>query len=114
MDVGKILGPLFDKAGKYAAIRDKAGTYSVIVAVGLVALHHWNVMQLDNIPLPHFVDALYAYILVNAGFAAPFIYRERKARIAIGKKCLQCGRDLEETINYSCPDCGEIKYEKKQ
>lgn len=103
MDVKKIFGRPFVRAGKYA----------LICAVLAVAVHHWGVVQLDNVPLPHFVDFLYVYIVVNASAATPFIYWERKSRVTPEKLCPQCGKALESYPCYKCPDCGKIKFKRE-
>ncbi|MCL0088704.1 hypothetical protein M1N87_02710, partial [Dehalococcoidia bacterium] len=76
------------------------------------ALQHWNVVHLDGVPIPHFIDILYGYLLVNITMAAPFIYLERRAQVAAEALCPACKQPLQMCATYTCSDCGKIEFKK--
>jgi hypothetical protein len=90
----------------------KSGEYTLIVAIVAIALSHWGVFVLDKIPIPHFVDILYGYIVLNSFFAGPFIYLERKAARVSEIMCPKCRGKLEAITNYNCPNCGRLEYQQ--
>lgn len=92
----------------------KTGKYTLFLAILAVALHFWDVLALDKIPIPHFVDGLYLYILVNGLATGPFIYLEKRARVAFEIICPQCKGPLEVITNYNCPNCGRLEYKQQQ
>lgn len=91
----------------------KSGTYSFVITIFALALQYWGVIQLELIPITRIVDYLYAYLMVNGIAATPFIYLERKTRVAPGKFCPKCDRPLEASVTYKCPKCGVIIFERK-
>jgi hypothetical protein len=93
----------------------KSGTYSFVIVIFALALQYWGVIPLELIPIPHLLDILYGYLMVNGMAATPFIYLERKSRVALGKFCPKCNRQLEVSVTYKykCPKHGVIKFEKE-
>jgi len=96
----------------FLQLLSKSGTYSFVIVIFALALQYWGVIPLEQIPIPHLIDILYGYLMVNGMAATPFIYLERKSRVAPGKFCPNCNSQLEASVNYKCPNCGEIKFEK--
>jgi len=94
-------------------ILTKAGTCALPVVMASLLLNYWGVIMLSKVPLPFFVDGLYIYTVVNGAAATPFIYLERRAKLAHGKTCPYCDSILESSINYTCPKHGEITPENK-
>lgn len=87
----------------------KIGNCTLIVIVFGIVLDKWSVFDLSQIPIPHMVDFLYIYLLVNATAAGPYMYLEKKKRVAIGKFCPVCDSKLEISQKFHCPNCGDIK-----
>ena len=92
--------PLLNKLGPGA---------TTVVGVGL-ALNYWGVIQLLNIPIPHFVDGLYGYLAINAAAIWPFTHFRARQRPAVGKNCPRCSGPLKIDENYSCSNCGTIEF----
>ncbi|OGO05085.1 MAG: hypothetical protein A2Y91_03280 [Chloroflexi bacterium RBG_13_54_8] len=88
----------------------RAGAWALVVAVGALALNHWNVVPIDK--LPGLVDVLYVYVALNTAAACPFIYLERRARVSPQAICPQCGKRLETFLSFKCADCGTIEFKK--
>ena len=87
----------------------KIGNYTLIAIVFGIVLDKWTILDLSQIPIPHTEDFLYIYLLVNATTAGPYIYLEKKQRVAIGKFCPACNSKLEYSQKFNCPNCGDIK-----
>lgn len=98
----------------FQAIVSRFGKWTLIGVIFVIAFNHWDIINLSRIPLPHLIDAMYLYLLLNGAVATPFIYLERRAKVKAGKLCPQCGNLLEETSNYSCPTCGRIRFDKSE
>ena len=97
----------------FQAIVSRFGKGTFVVILFVVAFHHWGIVNLSGIPIPYWIDILYGYLLLNGAAATPFIYMERRARVRVGKNCPQCGELLEEITNFTCPKCGQIRFDKK-
>ncbi len=95
------------------AIVSRFGKGTFVVILFVVAFNHWGIVNLSGIPMPHLIDILYGYLLLNGAAATPFIYLERRARVRAGKNCPRCGELLEEITNFTCPKCGQIRFDKK-
>lgn len=92
----------------------KAGKYALFVAILAVVLNYWGIIALDGIPIPHFVDVLYGYVLLNSLVAGPFIFLERRGRQKVGLLCPKCKEPLEEIIDYACPKCGKLEFKPQK
>ena len=92
----------------FQAIVSRFGKGAFVIALFAVALHHWEILNVNGIP----INILYGYLLLNGTAATPFVYLERRARVRAGKNCPQCDGILEEIINYKCPTCGRIRFDK--
>lgn len=101
MDRGTMFGQLFRKTGEY----------SLIVALLAVAADHYDVVQLSNVP--HFVNLLWLYVLVNGIAAARFMYvRRRKGGLGPKAVCPQCKSVLQQDVSFTCPQCGKLEFKK--
>lgn len=98
----------------FQAIVSRFGKGTFFITLFLVAFNHWGLVNLSGVPIPHFVDIMYGYLLLNGAAATPFFYLERRARARAGKNCPRCGSILQETANYTCPACGQIRFEKSE
>lgn len=98
----------------FRRIAFRTGKYSLFLAILAVALNYWGVLALDKIPIPHFIDILYAYVLANGSAASLFLFLERKAQLALGAACPQCKGPLEAITSYNCPNCERLEYKKQQ
>jgi len=98
----------------FRLVVSRFGKGTFVVTLFIAAFHHWGIVNLSGIPIPHLIDAIYLYLLINGVAATPFIYLERRARIRAKKNCPQCGRLLEETAKYRCPECGQIRFEQNK
>ncbi len=96
---------------KTVVARFGKGTFLVVVLA--VTFSHWGIINISGVPIPHFVDILYAYLLFNGIAVTPFVYLERRAKAQARKTCPSCGAQLEENLNFTCPTCGRIRFEKK-
>lgn len=101
MNISNLTKILVNRIGKYAYIG---------AAVG-VALQYWDIINLENIHslLP---TGLYIYIISNGVAATPFIYFEKKAKVA--KICPYCDKPLEKLLKYKCRKCGGVLEIKKE
>ena len=97
---------LFSKKEKFL----KTGNYTLIGVVFSIILDHWDVFQLDKIPIPHFVDFMYISIGINVSAFSVFLYLEKRSRVAA--ICPECGNELEIVKNFKCSDCGVLKFNK--
>ena len=79
------------------------GKYTFVVALLVVALNFWKVVDLSNVPIA--LNVLYGYLLVNGIVATPFIYLERRLRRQPGWKCPACGNTMV-TSQLVCTSCG--------
>jgi hypothetical protein len=104
--VDKLLKLVFSKYTDYGG----KGTF-LIVILGLAA-HHWNVIQLQNVPFPYFVDGLWVYLIVNLSVVMSVSIFEHRRRES-GKYCPKCNAQLEVDLNYICPNCGKVRFEKE-
>lgn len=95
----------------YFQVLSKTGGLSVVIVVFLLAFNYWNAINLKAIwqLLP---DILFLYLMLNATAIVPFVYLEKRTKATIGKFCPICGNPLEKFLNYKCPKCGKIKFEK--
>lgn len=98
MDISPILTEFVSRTGKW----------SLIVAVFLIAFNHWQLIVISS---KLFLDMLYFYVLINAIFVSPFLYLERRRKLA-NVVCPYCGEVLRMLPQYKCPHCGKIKAEK--
>lgn len=83
------------------------GGSTAVVMIG-VALNHWGALDLTKLPIPHFLDALYFWLILNAGGA--WALARRRGRVAVGKHCPQCEAPLTVKENYTCAQCGDISF----
>ena len=91
---------------------NKGGAAAIfIVAFGLF-LDYFQVINLDNIPIPGLTVGLWIYLLINAGIATPFHYLREKSQEA--GLCPKCGKPLRMTPNFSCDNCGMEFKEQNQ
>ncbi len=97
----------------FQAIVSKFGKATFVVILFVIAFHHWGILNLSGIPIPYLTDILYGYLLLNGAVATPFIYMERRARVRVAKNCPRCGEPLEVITNFSCPKCGQIRFDKR-
>ena len=81
-----------------------------LVAFGLF-FNYYDVINLDNIPIPHLTVGLWAYLLINAGIATPFHYLKNKTDE--NSVCPNCGEPLEINPRFYCKNCGELKFNNK-
>lgn len=88
----------------------KAGKWTLVIVIIAVVLNHWEILK---IPIPHLVNVLYAYILLNGLAAGPYIYLEKRATVVASKVCPQCGVMLESSMTYNCPNCGKLEFKKQ-
>lgn len=95
----------------FTNLLNKTGKYSTVIAIFAVSLQYWNVLHLENIN-PFLINFLYLYIIASGIFATPFIYFEKRPKILQMKTCPQCNTTLEMSVNYNCPKCGKLVYEK--
>lgn len=89
----------------------KGGAAAIfLVAFGLF-FNYYDVINLDNIPIPYLIVGLWIYLIINAGIATPFHYlKEKSGQNAF---CPQCGKPLKITPKFSCDNCGmEFKKQK--
>ncbi|GEM_PF-5732792 len=102
MDLSQIFSPIFiDRVLK-------GGGHTFIFVIFLVVFNHWGIFRLNS----SFVDFLHFYLLINGTIGATLIYRRQQARKSNGKKCPQCEEMLESLIEYKCPACGKITFQK--
>jgi len=87
----------------------KSGTWSTVVVSALLAFNYWGVLDLSKIPYGHTVDILYGYLIVGIIGILPLL---RKRRPEVDKLCPVCDSPLQSRPQYSCPECGDIKFEK--
>lgn len=87
----------------------KTGNYTLIGIVFAISFDYWNVIDLSQIPIPHSIDYLYVYLLLNATAAGPYVHLEKKSRVAIGKFCPSCQTELNISQKFHCSNCGNIK-----
>lgn len=96
----------------FQTIVAKTGKWTLFVVIILVVTSYWDVINLGAVPIPKFVDWLHLYLLVNGLAATPFVYLEKRAKVRVKRVCPKCEGPLEVMTNYSCPVCGEIRFEK--
>lgn len=94
-------------------LSERAGDWALFWAVVLVAFHHWGVLELDKIPIPHVVDIFYGYILLNVMALATATYRERRARPVPQAFCPQCRQPLQALPKFKCPQCGLLEFKRE-
>ena len=87
---------------------NKGGAATIfIVAFGLF-LNYFQVINLDNIPLPGLTVFLWFYLLINAGIATPLHYiRQKSQEVPL---CPNCRRPLKMTPKFYCDSCGELEF----
>lgn len=90
----------------------KVGELCLVISICALAFNYWGVFHLEMIPIPHIVDFVYLWVMINGLAASPFIYLERRKHEAIGKYCPNCNSPLEATTHYRCPNCGELSFKK--
>ena len=90
----------------------KGGAFAIfLVAFGLF-FNYYNVITLDNIPLPYLTVGLWIYLIINAGIATPFHYlKHRSEQVSF---CPKCGEPLRFIPEFHCPSCGKLKFEKNE
>lgn len=77
------------------------------VAFGLF-FNYYNVINLDNIPIPGLTVFLWVYLIINAGIATPLHYIRQKSQDA--PLCPNCGKPLKMTPKFHCDSCGELEF----
>jgi len=89
----------------------KGGAAAIFaVAFGLF-LNYFQVINLDNIPLPGLTVFLWFYLLINAGIATPLHYiRQKSQEVPL---CPNCRRPLKMEPKFYCEDCGELEFKEK-
>jgi len=88
----------------------RAGKWSFFIAIIVVASEHWGILNVSHLPAT-LIDALYVFILINGLALSPFLYLEKRAR-STKKSCPKCGEPLEQLVEYRCPQCGRLHFEK--
>lgn len=103
MNISNLAQILVNRIGKYAY---------VLAAIG-VAFQYWDIVNLENIHslLP---TGLFIYIISSGVAATPFIYFERKSKVAVSKICPYCDKPLEKLLKYKCRKCGGVLDIKKE
>ena len=87
----------------------QAGKWSLIAVILIIVGEYFEVFNVSRFPIP--TSWLYIYLLLNGGAATAFKYVEhRKAK---PKLCPHCDTALQVTTEYSCPKCGEVKFNKQ-
>jgi len=86
----------------------KGGALAILIAIVLLFLDFYNVINLNNIPIPNFELVLWLYLVLNAGVAAPFSYIKEKGN----PKCPRCSSTLKIEPSFYCENCGKIEFKK--
>lgn len=86
----------------------RTGKYILVLVILAVALNYWEVLSLDKIPIPHFVDILYGYMLIHGLAIGTYSYLGTRVRAI--KMCPQCDTLLEIAASYICPNCGKLEF----
>ena len=102
MALDKIITP---KIWRYI---NKAGATTILIVAFGLFLNYFEVINLDNIPIPYLTVGLWIYLLINAGVATPFHYLKEKSQEA--SHCPKCGKVLKKTPNFTCENCGKIEF----
>ena len=84
----------------------KGGAAAIFIVIIVLFLNYYNVIKLNNIPLPYFDTILWTYLFLNAGIATPFHYLKEKG----AAKCPNCGRTLKINPSFTCDSCGSLKF----
>ena len=105
MAIDKLVTPTFLRYSK------KAGTATILaVAFGLF-FNYFNVIYLDNIPIPGLTVFLWIYLLFNVSVATPLHYiREREKQVI---PCPKCREPLKVKSKYYCDNCGDLEFKEK-
>jgi len=101
----------FFESPQFLTLVDVSGKWSFVAVILGLAFHYWNVFQLQNIPIPHFVDILWGYLIFNGLVATTIKFLENRNRSS-KKVCPKCGNLLEIDLNFRCPECGTVRFEK--
>ena len=83
--------------------------YLPSLAIVGVAFNYWGVFNLDKIPLPHFVDILYGYVILNGLAGSLFFFGKKKEQVTT-EICPKCKASLQADIHFICPNCGKLEY----
>ena len=89
----------------------KAGTATILAVTFGLFLNYFDVIFLDNIPIPGLTIILWIYLLFNVAVATPLHYiREREKEVS---PCPQCGKPLKIESKFYCDKCGELEFKEK-
>lgn len=86
----------------------KGGAFAILVVIVLLFLDFYNVIKLENVPIPYFEPILWIYLIINAGIATPLSYIKEKGNPI----CPKCGSTLEIEPSFHCKNCGKIEFKK--
>lgn len=95
---------------KIAAHRGSRYAFALVSIA--VAFNFWGVFDFSKLPIPHFVDWLYGYLVLNVVLGGVSVY-SHKPRPIPAIACPQCGNPLEATQSYECPSCGKLEFRKE-
>lgn len=105
MTLDKLITPNLIKYTK------KGGAATILaVAFGLF-FNYFDVINLDNIPIPGLTVILWLYLLFNVVIATPLHYIKEKSGET--SPCPQCGKPLKMESKFYCEDCGELEFKEK-
>ncbi len=86
----------------------KGGALAILGVSVLLFADFYNVIKLENFPVPYLELGLWLYLIINAGIATPFHYLKESQNSA----CPRCGRALKAEPSFYCVKCGKIKFEE--
>lgn len=85
----------------------KGGAAAIFIVIIVLFFNYYNVIKLNNIPLPYLDTILWIYLFLNAGIATPFHYLKEKGTA----KCPNCGQTLKINHSFACDNCGSLKFQ---
>ena len=102
MSLEKLITPII-----YKYIR-KGGAVTIFLVASGLFLNYFNVINLDNIPIPGLTVFLWLYLLFNVTVATPLHYIREKSKET--SPCPKCGKPLKMETKFYCDSCGELEF----